>query len=266
MIEDIELKDKEFDLFQKFIFKEIGISLDNSKKILVKNRLSKQLRYYDLNSFSNYYRLIQINSEEKTKMLNLITTNETYFFRENKHFIFIEKEVALRFENKKIRVWSAASSIGAEAYSIAMLLDDLELDYEIIASDINTEVIKKANIGLYPIKMMEKIPQRLKLKYCLKGKREHEGWFLVDRCLIEKMRFEKRNLLEKQLDLGKFDIVFLRNVLIYFNMDMKEKILMNIINNLKVGSFLILSLTEHLYDIEKYKLKKIHNSIFQKVE
>lgn len=264
-MKNIELTDKEFNLFQKFIFKEIGISLENSKKMLVKNRLLKQLLTYKLDSFSDYFRLIQINNDEKTKMLNLITTNETYFFREIQHFDFIKENIVPKYKNKKIRIWSAASSIGAEAYSIAMLLNDLSIDYEIIGSDINSEVVKKANVGLYPIKMMDKIPEKLKIKYCLKGKRSHEGWFLVDRCLLERMKFEKRNLLDKHLDLGEFDIIFLRNVLIYFNKDMKENIILNILNNLKLGGLLILSLTEYLRDLEKYKLKKISNSIFQKV-
>jgi len=260
----IELTQKEFELFQKIVFKEIGISLENSKLFLVKNRLLKRLIYYKLSSYSDYYRLIQIDKNEKITMLNLITTNETYFFREQLHFDFLKDSIIP--SSKKLRIWSAASSTGVEAYSIAMLLHDAKIDYEIIASDINTEVIKKANIGLYPLKMMDKIPENLKLKYCLKGKGNYEGWFLVDRILINNMKFENRNLLENQESLGSFDVIFLRNVLIYFNHEMKKKIIDNIMKNLKIGGYMIISLTEHIRELDSYKLKKIGISIFQKVD
>lgn len=264
MKNSIELSDREFELFQTFVFKEIGISLGNSKKTLVQNRLLKQLTLFKLSSFSDYYRLIQIDHSEKTVMLNIITTNETYFFREQAHFDFLNSQIISEFKTKKIRVWSAASSVGAEAYSIAMLFQDAALDYEILGSDINTEVIKKANIGLYPLKWMDKIPEHLKVKYCLKGKGKHEGWFLVDRCLINNMQFFEKNLIEPQSNLGLFDIIFLRNVLIYFNLETKEKIIKNILRNLKPGGYLIISLTEHINNIDRFNLIKIQSSIFQK--
>jgi chemotaxis protein methyltransferase CheR len=259
---DIELSDKEFELFQRLVFKEIGISLGNSKKFLVKNRLFKQLLAFNLNSYSDYYRLIQINKTEKTNMLNIITTNETYFFREPRHFDFLEKEIVP--QHHKLRVWSAACSIGTEAYTIAMILEHCNIPYEIIGSDINTEVVQKANIGLYPLKLMDKIAEVYKQKYCLKGKGKHEGWFLVDRILLDNMKFETRNLIHLQDNLGKFDVIFLRNVLIYFNDEMKDYILNNVLLHLKVGGYLILSLTEHIHNIDKYNLKKSNNSIFQK--
>jgi len=262
MIEnEIELTTKEFELFQKMIFKEIGISLGNSKKYLVKNRLFKQLILFNLTSYSDYFRLIQVNALEKINMLNLITTNETYFFRELVHFQFVKKIASLQ---KDMRVWSAACSVGAEAYSVSMILDSLNCKYEIIGSDINTEVVKKANIGLYPIKWMDKITDEFKKKYCLKGKGKHEGWFLVDRGLLDNMRFDQRNLILPQNDLDLFDIIFLRNVLIYFNDETKDIIIRNILKNLKVGGHLIISLTEHIHNLEQYNLKKIDNSIFQK--
>jgi len=259
---EIELSDKEFDLFQKLVFKEIGISLGNSKKFLVKNRLYKQLVTFNLTSYSDYFRLVQVNKIEKVNMLNLITTNETYFFREPSHFKFLEEEILSK--SNEIRVWSAACSVGAEAYSVAMILENSGIQYEIIGSDINTEVVQKANIGLYPLKWMDKIPDTYTQKYCLRGKSKHEGWFLVDRILLENMKFETRNLLVSQKDLGLFDVIFLRNVLIYFNDETKDMILKNILCNLKVGGHLIISLTEHIRDLEKYNIKKVHNSIFQK--
>ncbi len=259
---EIELSDKEFELFQKLVFKEIGISLGNSKKFLVKNRLYKQLVAFNLSSYSDYFRLVQINKIEKVNMFNLITTNETYFFREPSHFKFLEETILP--QNKDLKVWSAACSVGAEAYSVAMILENSGIPYRIVGSDINTEVVQKANIGLYPLKWMDKISDNYTQKYCLRGKGKHEGWFLVDRILLDNMKFETRNLIVPQKDLGLFDVIFLRNVLIYFNDETKEIIIKNILSNLKVGGYLIISLTEHIHNLEKYNIKKVDNSIFQK--
>ncbi len=264
-IDSIELTEKEFELFQKLVFNEIGVFLGNSKKFLVKNRLLKSVLKYNLTSYSDYYRLVQINKAEKTNMLNAITTNETYFFRETPHFDFLDKEIISKNKNKRLRIWSAASSVGAEAYSIAMMLDHKNIPFEIIGSDINTEVIKKANKGLYPIKWMDKIPEELKYKYCLKGKRDHEGWFLVDRSLIANIKFQQRNLIDSQRDLGLFDVIFLRNVLIYFNDETKERIISNVVKNLKPDGYLIISLTEYIRDLNKYGLEKVQTSVFKKV-
>jgi len=261
-----ELSDKEFELFQKLIFKEIGISLSNSKKFLVKNRLFKRLLDYKLNSYSDYYRLIQINKKEKTEMLNLITTNETYFFRELGHFDFFQNEIIPQFKTKKLRIWSAASSVGAEAYTIAMLLKESISSFEILGSDVNSEVIKKANMGLYPIKWMDKIPLNLRQKYCLKGKGKHEGWFLIDRVLIKNMIFDVRNLMNPQNDLRQFDVIFLRNVLIYFDKETKIKIINNILKNLKIGGYFFISFTEHIHDLNINNLEQVQSSIFKKVK
>ena len=261
-----DLSDKEFELFQKFIFKKIGISLANSKKFLVKNRLFKRVTKYNLTSYSDYYRLIQINEKEQIEMLNLITTNETYFFREEIHFDFLKNNIIPEYLNKKLKIWSAASSVGAEAYTIAMLLSESFKDFEILGSDINSEVVKKANVGLYPLKWMDKIPDNLKQKYCLKGKGKHEGWFLIDRILLKNMTFNVRNLIDPQNDIGKFDVIFLRNVLIYFDKETKTKIIKNILNNLKVGGYFFISLTEHIHDLDIQNLQQIQSSIFKKVQ
>jgi chemotaxis protein methyltransferase CheR len=266
MTQEIDLSTKEFELFQKFVFKHIGIHLTDNKKFLVKNRLYKRVLEYDLESFSDYYRFIQINKHERIEMLNLITTNETYFFRELAHFNFLEKTIIPNFQTNNLRLWSAASSVGAEAYSIAMLLHDKVKSYEIFGSDINSEVIKKANIGLYPLKWMDKISPDFIQKYCLKGKGEHEGWFLVDRCLIEHINFQERNLMDSHKDIGMFDIIFLRNVLIYFDKETKINIINNVISNLKVGGYFIISLTEHIHNLNIHNLEQVQSSIFKKVK
>ena len=143
----IMLQENEFSTIQKLVFREVGIDLQPSKKLLAQSRLLKRLLFYKFKSYLEYIRLVQINSQERIEMLNLITTNETYFFREIDHFEYLQKVIIPNHPfKKKFRFWSAAASVGAEAYSVAMLLDKTMArdDWEIVGTDINTEVIKKS--------------------------------------------------------------------------------------------------------------------------
>ncbi len=260
----IELSNEVFKVYQKLIFSETGISLDNTKKSLVQSRLFKRILFYELNSHTEYLRIVQINNSEKMEMLNLITTNETYFFREESHFNFLIKQ--LKHVDETYRVWSAASSVGAEAYTIAMILSNyLHRDsWEVLGSDINTEVIKKARTGLYPLTWMNKIPDVYKKKYCLIGKGKYDKQFLVHRTLAKSVSFTKNNLMVRNREFGMFDVIFIRNVLIYFNDTTKQQVIKNIMTNLKVNGFLIISLTESLKHLEIKSLEQVATSIYQK--
>jgi len=260
----IELTQDVFKIFQKKIFAETGISLDNSKVSLVQSRLYKRLLHYKLTSYAEYLRIIQIDHKEKMEMLNLITTNETYFFREQSHFNFLKNH--LERHHSKFRVWSAASSVGAEAYTIAMVLDDcLQRDsWEIVGTDINTEVVKKARTGMYPLNWMDKIPESFRKKHCMIGKGKYEKQFLVSRALSRNITFTQNNLMTPNNDIGMFDIIFLRNVLIYFNDATKTHVINNILKNLEIDGYLIISLTESLQNLNFKNLVQVSTSIYQK--
>ena len=201
-------------------------------------------------------------------MINLITTNETYFFREHQHFDFLTSLVKKLDKSMEFRVWSAASSIGAEAYSIAMVLDDNlgENQWQIIGSDINTDVIKKAKQGLYNESLVDNIPLDYKTKYCLKGKEKYEGKFIIDQKLKKNVTFYINNLSIQNNNFGLFDIIFLRNVLIYFSLSTRQKVLDNILKHLKPNGYLIISLTENLDGLDTRNLIKNRNSIYQKID
>ncbi|MDQ7045824.1 MAG: protein-glutamate O-methyltransferase CheR [Sulfurimonas sp.] len=264
----ILLKDNEFSTLQKLIFKEVGIDLQDSKKLLVQSRLLKRLLFYKLDSYLDYIRLVQMNATERIEMVNLISTNETYFFREIDHYEYLQKEILpLHPFKAKFRFWSAASSVGAEAYSIAMTLDKAMArnDWAIVGTDINTEVIKKARIGLYPEKWADKIPVSLKKEYCLKGRGKHEGQFLMDRGLVQNMEFKVGNLMKYNTQVGLFDVVWLRNVLIYFDDNTKQLVVDNVIKNLKVGGYFFISLTENLNMIKTPNLEVVSTSVYKKV-
>jgi len=264
----IMLQENEFSTIQKLVFREVGIDLQPSKKLLVQSRLLKRLLFYKFKSYLEYIRLVQINSQERIEMLNLITTNETYFFREIDHFEYLQKVIIPNHPfKKKFRFWSAAASVGAEAYSVAMLLDKTMArdDWEIVGTDINTEVIKKARIGLYPEKWSDKIPAELKKEYCLKGRGRHEGQFIIDRGLVENMEFNIGNLMKFNPDVGRFDVIFLRNVLIYFDDETKQLVVDNVLRNLNVGGYFVISLTENLNMINTPSLESVATSVYKKI-
>jgi len=264
---NITLSSSDYVAFKSLVFKEIGIDLGDSKQSLVQTRLLKRVMHHKLDSYGAYLELVKKDSVEKNEMMNLITTNETYFFREQAHFDFLSKELQAYEKSEKYRIWSAAASAGAEAYSIAMLCDSFlpKAGWEIIGTDINSDVIKKARMGLYPEKWVDKIPVNLRKKYCLKGKGRHEGQFLVDRSLSKNMHFSVNNLMLVNREVGAFNMIFLRNVLIYFDAATKKKVVENVMNNLKVGGYLIISLTESLHNIEIKNLKQLNSSIYQKI-
>jgi chemotaxis protein methyltransferase CheR len=261
----INISDKEYQKFTQLIFEEIGITLNEHKKTLIESRFYKRILHYKVSSFEEYYEICLNDTHEKIEMLNLITTNETYFFREQDHFDFLKKYLMEYNENTKLRIWSAASSVGAEAYSIAMVCDNLLPSnmWEVLGSDINSHVIKKARMGLYPLTWSEKISDEYRHKYCLKGKGKYEGQFLIDRQLAKNVRFQSNNLLEQNISFGHFNIVFLRNVLIYFNTQTRVQVIKNIISNMKKGSIFIISQTENLNGLDLDELEQIQASVFR---
>lgn len=262
-----KLLDNEFHAFQKLIFKEAGIDLSDRKKLLVQSRLLKRIMHYKLSSYADYLRLVQINPTERAEMVNLLTTNETYFFREIEHYEFLQKTIVPNHPYKqRFRVWSAASSVGAEAYSTAMLLDKLmaRSDWEIYGTDINSEVVKKARVGLFPESWINKIPADLRSEYCLKGKGAYEGKFLIDRAIIPNMKFDTGNLLAPDKTIGKFHLIFLRNVLIYFDDETKQKVVDNVVDHLMPGGYFFISHTENLNMINISRLEQVATAIYKR--
>jgi chemotaxis protein methyltransferase CheR len=261
------LSEKEFGLFRDMIFDIAGISLTPVKKALVAGRLGKRLRHYGLNSYRDYFQLLNTptNRDELQLAVDLLTTNETYFFRETKHFDFLRNELQHKSpQGRPFRVWSAASSSGEEAYSIAMLLADClgNASWEILASDISIQVIEKARSGLYPIARTKDIPPQYLKRFCLKGVGRHEGMFLVDQALRDRVEFRQLNLNSSLPNLGSFDVIFLRNVLIYFNQETKRQVLDRLVPMLRPDGCFLVGHSESLYGIDT-KLKSVQPSIYR---
>ncbi|MDD2810059.1 protein-glutamate O-methyltransferase CheR [Rhodoferax sp.] len=258
----------EFAQFQKFIFEAAGITLSDAKKALVTGRLGKRLAAHGLESFGAYFKLIASGQQpqEMQTAVDLLTTNETYFFREIKHFEFMRAQALVaRSRPEPYRVWSAASSSGEEAYSMAMVLMDCmqTTPWEILGTDISTRMIEGARRGLFSMERGRHIPPEYLRRFCRKGTGNYDGMLLVDRSLRSKVLFRHLNLNAALPQLGQFDLVFLRNVMIYFNQDTKRDVVARVISTLKPGGYFCIGHSESLNDISS-AVRMVAPSIYQK--
>jgi len=262
------ITDTEFGHFQRFIFEAAGITLSSAKKALVSGRLSKRLQARRLSTFSDYFELLKSgdDAEEVQTAVDLLTTNETYFFREAKHFELLHgvaKSTAT--SGQPFRIWSAASSTGEEAYSMAMVLADAlpGQPWEVVGSDISTRVLQRARNGHYPLERTRHIPPAYLKRFCLKGIDDQSGTLLVDRSIRQRVAFTQVNLNEGLPNMGLFDMIFLRNVMIYFNGDTKRQVVGRVVATLKRGGHFCIGHSETLNDISD-TLVQVAPSIYRK--
>ena len=250
---ETQISDLEFSRFRRLIYDVAGISFADSKRPLVASRLLGRLRVRNQASYSAYFKLITSPNEadELQTAVDLLTTNETYFFREQKHFDLLRRLLAERRPRGEFRVWSAASSSGEEAYSIAMLLADClgTGPWSVFASDISRRVLDRARIGHYPMERATNVPRDYLRRFCLKGIGPEEGTLLIAEELRERVRFEQVNLSQRLPDIGTFDVVFLRNVMIYFNNDTKREVVDRLVEKLVPGGYLLIGHSETLNGI-----------------
>lgn len=249
------LTDIEFADFQRFIYERAGITMTRAKKALVSGRLAKRLSALGVGSYAAYYALLESGENEaETQMaVDLLTTNETYFFREPRHFDHLGQVAAARPRGAApMRIWSAASSTGEEAYTISMVLSDrMEgRPFEVVGTDISTRVLTRARTGHYPQTRTQNIPQDYLKRFCLKGGGQYAGTLLVDPAVRRHVRFSHANLnLPLPGDLGVFDAVFLRNVMIYFNGETKQQVVARVVAQLRPGGHLYIGHSESLHGL-----------------
>ena len=261
------LSDTEFQQFRSMIHEIAGISLSVAKKQLVSGRLAKRLQFFNLTTYGSYYRLLMKDRSELQIAVDLLTTNETYFFREPKHFDFLRQHILRGWRGERpFRVWSAASSSGEEAYTIAMVLADTLASkaWEIVGSDISTQVLDKARQGHYPMTRIDGIPRPFLSKFCRKGVRSQEGTFLINAELRARVNFLQVNLTQPvTADVGLFDVIFLRNVMIYFDNDTKRRVVSHLLPHLRPGGHFIIGHSETLNGIVT-SLNQVSPTIYRK--
>lgn len=259
---------EEFDFFQRLIYQHAGISLTPEKMVMVASRLARRLDFYALRNYGDYYQLATSPDypDEFQTLINTLTTNETYFFREPQHFEFFRENILKPWHGEYFRTWSAASSSGEEAYSLAMILSEhlIKQNWEVFASDLSTRVLETARSGIYPLERLDHMDRRLLEKYCLKGVRSQEGFFRIAPKLRSRVCFEQVNLMNHlPYNIGKFDVIFLRNVLIYFDQDTKKQVVERLIATLKPGGYFFVSHSESLHHVTE-QVQVIQPSIYRK--
>lgn len=262
----LTISDGEFSLFRRLIYELCGINLTPVKKALVQNRLARRLHHYDLPSFGDYYTLVTKagNREEIQIMIDLITTNETHFFREPDHYRHLGREILKAHDRKlNFRIWCGAASSGEEPYSLGMVLDDHLGDgpWEIIASDISTRMLDSAARGIYPLEKSVEIPRYYLQKYCLRGKGKQEGTFTIDERIYRRIKFMQVNLIEALPPLGEFDCIFIRNVFIYFARETQLQIVRKILPHLRKSGHLFLG---HSESTDSRDLNRVIPAVYQK--
>jgi chemotaxis protein methyltransferase CheR len=245
-----------------------GIRLTAAKKPLVEGRLrrlAQERGIADLDSYVDQL-LRSGDDEEMTRVVDRLTTNETYFFREPKHFEHLADLAARHPKGRDFRVWSAASSSGEEAYSIAMVLADRigARGWEVVGTDLSTAMVDAARRGLYPMERARHTPQAYLKRYCLRGQGPYEGQLLIARALRERARFQGANLMQSLPEIGRFDVIFLRNVLIYFEPPQKAQIVRNVISRLAPGGLLYTGHAESLGNLD-LPLRALQPAVYEPV-
>jgi chemotaxis protein methyltransferase CheR len=261
----------EFERFRTLIYKESGISLNDGKRTLLVSRLSKRLRELGLDSFQSYYDRVteEVDGNEFTWMLDLISTNKTDFFREPKHFEFLRERVLPDLQAvKQIRIWSSACSSGEEPYTIAMTLYDGvqtpgQWEFKILASDLSTRVLAKAASGVYDDERVRDLPEATVRRHFLKS-RGGTGKVKVKPHLSDMIRFRRLNLMDERFPIKTpLDVIFCRNVMIYFDRPTQEQLVAKFYRYLKPGGHLFIGHSESLQWL-KQSFKAIAPTIYQK--
>lgn len=245
------LGDEEFGQIQRLIGKLAGVNMAGSKKSLVSGRLLRRLRALECASYQEYVDLIQdpANEAERSVFVDLLTTHETHFFREAPHFDLIVRQ-ALKCAQRPapFRLWSAACSSGEEAFSAAMVLHNAlgPGRYKIFATDVSDGTLALARKALYPLDSAGTIPQQHLKTFCERGAGRMEGTFRVKQALRDHIDFACMNLLEPWSIRGKFDIILLRNVMIYFDLKTKTVLAARLMSMLAPGGLLVIGHSETL--------------------
>jgi len=264
----LDITDAEFARVRELALRLTGISIAVSKKTLIVGRWGPRLTRYGLTRFSDYLALLSGNQApgELQISLDLLTTNETSFFREPKHFEFLRKEVLSGVKHgSRFRVWSAACSSGEEPYTLAMVLaaEPRNLDWDVLGTDLSTRVLETARAGLYDLPRAEGIPKDYLRRFCLRGTGPHAGKFMIERALRDRVQFSSANLNEPMANFGQFDVIMLRNVMIYFDARTKERVVKHLVPSIKPGGYLIIGHCDTLAGVA-HSLSMCSSSIYRK--
>ena len=271
------LKESDFNKFSHYVYDTCGINLHEGKKQLLKARLGKILRKKNFKSFRQYYDHVvsDESGNELILLLDSISTNLTYFFREPAHFDFLKDRALPKLmkhgtapRGRFMNFWSAGCSSGEEAYSIAMTVGDAlnnleDLPVRILATDLSTKVLKTASAGIYEKKKIEKMPLEKRKRYFQRGENQWKGYFRVKRQIREKISFRRLNFSEDFCFEDQFDVIFCRNVMIYFDNSTRQALVGKFFRYLSDGGYLFIGHAESLSGLN-HSFRYIQPSVYQK--
>ena len=274
--QSFRLSQAEFQFICQFAYDVAGIVLGDSKREMVYRRLTRILRDRQLGSFGEYCQMLKDDPQgEQDYFVNAITTNLTSFFREDHHFKYLlEQEIPRlidekRSKGKRIRIWSSASSTGEEPYSIAMTLNEAlkpnlsGWDAKILATDIDSNVLAKAKSGVYDGRKIEGVPEQYKCEFLVKGKGGNADCVKIHPNVQQLITFKQLNLLHEWPMKGPFDIIFCRNVIIYFDKTTQQELFERFYELIAPNGLLILGHSENLGSYQKY-FENVGRTIFRK--
>lgn len=273
----IEITDKEFDQIKDLMYLRTGVHLKPTKKPLVMTRLRKRLEELKFARFSDYIPVLERDKGPEMEIfINALTTNETYFFRHSKQFDYLRETILPSLITRpgaqagKVKIWSGASSSGEEPYTIAITCREFFQGrpgwrVDLVASDINTEVIAEAKEGIFSERSIKEVPPKLKDKFFVPVvSSQNRMWkeFKLSDTILGGVRFTRHNLLQPFAE-RDFDIIFLRNVMIYFDNASKQKVVDTVLASLKPGGYFFISLSESLNDV-RTRMIQVASGIYQK--
>ncbi|MBW2631890.1 MAG: protein-glutamate O-methyltransferase [Deltaproteobacteria bacterium] len=271
-----ELRDIDYKKISRLIYEQCGINLHEGKKELVRARLGKRLREGNFKSFADYYSYVTTNEgiDELITMIDSLSTNLTSFFRENDHFRQLREVIPAMVKTDgndyrvpKLRIWSAGCSTGEEPYSLAIALKEIigsrNIDLKILATDISTKALRAAGEGIYPEERVKKISNSLLKKYFQIGQERWKGYYRAKRELKDTIRFRRFNLMETLPSGDLFDIIFCRNVMIYFDKETQAGLVNRFYDCLKKESYFFIGHSESLTGLT-HRFKYIGPSVYRK--
>jgi len=273
---EAKLSKADFERLSNFIYTNYGIKMPPAKHIMLQSRLQKRLRFLNISNFSEYvsYVFSKKGTEEIIHMIDVVSTNKTDFFREPQHFDYLRTVVLHEAVNHNkqrfFKIWSAGCSSGEEVYTLAMVLSEfcsqnIGIDYSIMGTDISTIVLEKAMTAVYGLDKVEVISIDLKRKYLLKSKDKDEKTVRIVPNLRSKVYFQRLNFMDNTYSINEnFDIIFCRNVLIYFDRETQEKVITRLSRHLKTGGHFFLGHSESITGLD-VPLKQIKPTIFRKI-
>jgi chemotaxis protein methyltransferase CheR len=274
-----DMTPKEFAIFANFVESHLGIKMPDDKQTMLQSRLQRRLRALKMANYQEYIEYVfhtpngEYNAEEMVALISAVTTNKTEFFRESDHFTYMINTVmpGLLNQSRDIEIWSAGCSTGEEPYTLTMVMEqfkttkNVELGYNILATDISSRVLEIAKTAIYPLETVNNLSETVKKNGFLRSRESEKELVRVKPELRSKVRFKRLNFMDDKFDVGMFHIIFCRNVLIYFEKAVQEQVIRKLSDRLYEGGYLFLGHSETTMGMNNLPLNMVAPTTYCKI-